>query len=183
MSAKLLDRVLETPIAPSFTRIGAVVRSRTEHWTDLDDYDLSGRTILLTGATSGLGLAAAHRLAHGRDGARARLGPLEVPAAPADDLVLAVAAPFQPRARARHDGAVGVCCELEGHEGERQLLALARALTSASAIGKRHLVQQPGHPLGTLEPEPAGAPRPPLSKRNFCSPSSTRLPKHGMSGR
>ena len=43
MSAKLLDRVLETPIAPSFTRIGAVVRSRTEHWTDLDDYDLSGR--------------------------------------------------------------------------------------------------------------------------------------------
>ena len=63
MSAKLLDRVLETPIAPSFTRIGAVVRSRTEHWTDLDDYDLSGRTILLTGATSGLGLAAAHRLA------------------------------------------------------------------------------------------------------------------------
>jgi len=63
MSAKLLDRVLETPIAPSFTRIGAVVRSRTEHWTDLDDYDLTGRTILLTGATSGLGLAAAHRIA------------------------------------------------------------------------------------------------------------------------
>ena len=35
MSAKLLDRVLETPIAPSFTRIGAIVRSRTGHWTDL----------------------------------------------------------------------------------------------------------------------------------------------------
>ena len=63
MNAKLLDRVLEAPIAPSFTRIGAVIRSRTESWTDLDDYDLSGRTVLLTGATSGLGLAAAHRLA------------------------------------------------------------------------------------------------------------------------
>ena len=61
MSAKLLDRVLETPIAPSFTRIGAVVRSHRA--LDLDDYDLTGRTILLTGATSGLGLAAAHRLA------------------------------------------------------------------------------------------------------------------------
>ena len=45
--------------------------------------------------------------AHGRDGARTT-GPLEVPAAPADDLVLAVAAPFQPRARARDDRAVGV---------------------------------------------------------------------------
>lgn len=63
MSATLIDRVLEAPIAPSFTRIGSIVRSRTERWTDLDDYDLSGRTILLTGATSGLGLAAAHRLA------------------------------------------------------------------------------------------------------------------------
>ncbi|MEO0495446.1 MAG: SDR family NAD(P)-dependent oxidoreductase [Actinomycetota bacterium] len=63
MSASLIDRLLEAPIAPSFTRVGSVVRARTENWTDLDDYDLSGRTILLTGATSGLGLAAAHRLA------------------------------------------------------------------------------------------------------------------------
>ena len=63
---------------------------------------------------------AAHGLAHGRDGARARLGALEVPAAPADDLVLAVAAPFQPRARARDDGAVGVVRVAD------QVLALGR---------------------------------------------------------
>ncbi|MEM8708786.1 MAG: SDR family NAD(P)-dependent oxidoreductase, partial [Actinomycetota bacterium] len=63
MSTKLVDTLLETPIAPSFTRIGSVVRSRTAGWTELDDYDLTGRTIVITGATSGLGLAAAHRLA------------------------------------------------------------------------------------------------------------------------
>ncbi|MEM9202307.1 MAG: SDR family NAD(P)-dependent oxidoreductase [Actinomycetota bacterium] len=60
---RLIDSALELPIAPSFTRIGSVVRSRTANWRDLDSYDLTGRRIAITGATSGLGLAAASELA------------------------------------------------------------------------------------------------------------------------
>jgi len=60
---KLVDSVLEATVVPSFTRLGPVVRSRTENWTDLESYELAGRTIAITGATSGIGMVAAQQLA------------------------------------------------------------------------------------------------------------------------
>ncbi|HET7357555.1 MAG TPA: SDR family NAD(P)-dependent oxidoreductase [Nocardioidaceae bacterium] len=61
--ADVVDRALEVAIAPSFTRIGYAARSRLYRWTRLDSYDLTGRVVVVTGATSGLGLAAARTLA------------------------------------------------------------------------------------------------------------------------
>lgn len=59
MLNKILDAVIEAPIVSSFSRIGYDVRSRAEGWSDAATYDLTGKVVMLTGATSGIGLAAA----------------------------------------------------------------------------------------------------------------------------
>ena len=59
----IADAFIEAPIVTSFTRIGYESRRRLDQWTRLDDYNLAGRVIVLTGATSGLGKAAATQLA------------------------------------------------------------------------------------------------------------------------
>lgn len=62
-AADVVDAALELPVAPSFTLVGSAVRSRLDRWRPLDSYDLTGRVVVLTGPTSGLGRAAAQVLA------------------------------------------------------------------------------------------------------------------------
>ncbi len=63
---QLLDTILETTIAPSFTKIGPAVRGRIFDWQPIRD--VPGRRVVITGANSGLGFAGAQLLT--RVGAR-----------------------------------------------------------------------------------------------------------------
>ncbi len=73
------DKLLEASVMGSFSRIGYEVRSRLGHWEEPPS--MAGRSVLITGATSGLGQEAATRLASlgasvrfvARDESRARL--------------------------------------------------------------------------------------------------------------
>ena len=58
---KILDDALDTLVVPGFSRIGYLVRS--SQFEPLDHNSLTGKTVVITGPTSGLGRAAAHQLA------------------------------------------------------------------------------------------------------------------------
>jgi NAD(P)-dependent dehydrogenase (short-subunit alcohol dehydrogenase family) len=61
--AELLDRALEASVVGSFSRIGYRARRRTQGFEPLARHRLDGRTVAISGATSGLGDWSARRLA------------------------------------------------------------------------------------------------------------------------
>ena len=63
MLKNVLDDALEISVIGSFSRIGPAVRSRLFGWTDAAPGALAGRTVVVTGPTSGLGLAATRAMA------------------------------------------------------------------------------------------------------------------------
>lgn len=61
--ANAVDTALEWSLVGSFTRIGAGVRRRLDHWVPLEGRTMTGKVVVLTGGTSGLGLDTARSLA------------------------------------------------------------------------------------------------------------------------
>jgi dehydrogenase/reductase SDR family member 12 len=84
--ARVVDASIEALVAPSFTKIGYQLRSRLERWSPVASDALIGRTVIITGATSGIGRHAAEHFARlgahvvisGRDRAKAEMVRTEI---------------------------------------------------------------------------------------------------------
>ena len=60
--SRAVDIALESTVGLSFSRIGHELRSRLDDWQDLEQLPGDGKRVLVTGANSGLGYAAARLL-------------------------------------------------------------------------------------------------------------------------
>jgi len=96
----LIDDVAEVLVVPSFTRLGFGLRRRLYTWPDAECSTMAGRTVVLTGPTSGLGREAAGAFARmgarpvlvGRDAGRLERISAELAAeTPGIDVVVVVA--------------------------------------------------------------------------------------------
>lgn len=47
--------LLDSAIVPGFSRIGFLARSRMNHWDQVSSYEVTGKVVVITGPTSGLG--------------------------------------------------------------------------------------------------------------------------------
>lgn len=54
---------MDAAVVPGFSRVGYAVRSRLGDWPDISSFDLSGKVVVITGPTSGLGEQTAVALA------------------------------------------------------------------------------------------------------------------------
>lgn len=59
MNAELIETIMEKTVIPSFSSLGPGIRRRLHHWRPLESWNLQDKVVVLTGATSGIGRAAA----------------------------------------------------------------------------------------------------------------------------
>lgn len=58
-----IDAALEWSVFGSFTRVGSALRRKLDHWAPLEGRSMTDRVVVMSGATSGLGLEAARAFA------------------------------------------------------------------------------------------------------------------------
>ena len=58
-----LSNALDAAVVPGFSKIGYAIRKRIGNWQPISSFDLQGKTVVITGPTSGLGEQVARQLA------------------------------------------------------------------------------------------------------------------------